>query len=187
MNSDSYKIFRQSRNLLHRGKLTQLKGWDIWCWVELWLVTSLTSSTWTGMVSSFLSPTGPWCLPQSLWWHLSAPLVTPPISERTVSRLPTEQSTYKLDTTFCTPWPSCATSLLWASTGSCWERSSKTFTDSTKIMDGADPSIWSSFTPFQAPLASSMLSAPTQFWRRIIGSSLHTWPLFTEYSAGSTS
>jgi len=187
MNLDSFKIFRLSRNLLNRGKLMQLKGWDIWCWVELSHVTSLTSSTWIGMVSSFLSLTGPLCWRQFPCWPQSVLRATPLISERTVSRPLTEPSTCKLDTTCYTPWASCATSSWWASTGSCSERSSRTSTDSTKTMDGADPSIWSSFTPFQALPSSSMRSALTQFWRRIIGSSLLTWLLFTEYSAGSTS
>ena len=187
MNLDNFKIFQQSRNLSNREKLTPPKEWDILCLQVPSCATWPTSSTWTGMVSSFLSLTGPLCWPQFPWWPQSALQATPPISERTVSKPLTEPSTSKLDTTCCTPWALCATSSWWASTGSCSERSSKTSTDSTKTMDGADPFIWSSFTPFQAPPSSSMRSAPTQFWKRIIGSSLLTWLLFTEYSAGSTS
>lgn len=162
----------------------QLKEWDGWVSSPSDRVMSPTSCSWIGTNSTYPSPIGP------LWWQpclLSQAFKhqqTLPTSARMLCKPQTTPFTSKLDITYSTLFQCWWTLFVSAFTGSCLETSSRKSIAIMISLDGADQFTWSWFTLYQPPPPSSMLFAPTQYWERRIGNSLHIWPFYMEAYSG---
>ena len=165
----------------------QLKEWGTWCLQQFAHATLHMSCTWTSMGSLCPSLTGHFSWQPSRFGQAFRLPTIQWISEKILCRHQIVQSIFKQDIIFCTLFALYATSLSAQSIGLCLEPSSKRFTESMRIMDGADPFIWKWFIHFQGQHASLMLYAQTAFLRRIIGSSLLIWLSSMEDSPGYTS
>lgn len=136
---------------------------------------------------SFLSLIGHWC---SLHFHCTQVFQHQLILStflKTHSQLLMMLFIFKQDTTFYTPSLLSWISFAAHSTGSCSAKSSNKSMAAMKILDGADLFIWNLYIQYQELLALSTQLWPTASWRKIIGNSLHIWPLFTDYSVGHIS
>lgn len=113
--------------------------------------------------------------------------MTWPTLVRTPCRLQIPLCIFKLDTISYTHSVLCATSSLFSSTGSWWEKSNKEFTESMRNTDGEDQCISKWFILFQELLPLLTLSALTASSKKTTGDSLPTWPFSTVFSCGLTS
>ena len=146
----------------------------------------LTVFTWTGMVSSSHSLTGPSCSPQCPCMRALLHQMIQLTLARTPCKPQITQCIFKPDITFSTPWPLFAISWLCSFTGSWWERSNRESMESMRTLDGEDLFTWSSFIPSQEPPCWLTRSAQTVFWRKTTGNWFVTWWLYMEPSCGST-
>ena len=162
----------------------QRSEWDGYAYLLSAHAMSRTSCTWTWTDFSYRLPIGHLSWQLSLLLHPFKHLTMTLTLAKTLCRHPIQLFTSKLAITCFTPWLFWWILFVLDSIGSCWEMSSKKFTEAMRNMDGVVQCILRWYTQSPPAPPSSTFSAQTASCEKKIGNSSPTSQSSTEASSG---